>query len=264
MNELIDNPAKVLLVGEPATGKSTSMQGLTNHERVLYINTEIAKSLPYSHKFKEVKLSDPEYLEEALDRASVSNSFDTVVIDSLSCLMEHYFKANIYKQPKTRAFDMWEGYSMFLIELFEEQAVRCPKNMIFTSHSISDSKELADGSLVKTSKAAIKGSVGKKGVEYFFSTVCVTKVLPVSFLEKFADKTNLLNITEAEKNDGYKHVIQTRRDAGSIHEIIRAPVGMWSADETYIDSNAQLILDRIHKFYDVKPTAAAKTATTQS
>lgn len=49
----------------------------------------------------------------------------------------------------------------------------------------------------------------------------------------------MLDITEEEKELGFKHVFQTRLTKKSIGERLRSPMGMFSKEETYIDNDAQ-------------------------
>ena len=85
------------------------------------------------------------------------------------------------------------------------------------------------------------------GVEAAFTNVIATKCMPIT---KLADYSNpKLTITEDEELDGYKYVFQTRKIKGATGERIRAPMGMWSRSELYIDNSIQHVLDTIDEFY---------------
>ena len=69
-------------------------------------------------------------------------------------------------------------------------------------------------------------------------------------LENLKDySSDLLHITERDEELGYKHVIQTRLTKETVNERLRSPEDMWSKNETYIDGNVQLVLDRMNEFY---------------
>jgi hypothetical protein len=69
----------------------------------------------------------------------------------------------------------------------------------------------------------------------------------ISDLEGYSSP--LLNITDRERELGYKHVIQTRITKETVNERLRSPEDMWDASETFIDSNIQTVLDRMDEFY---------------
>ena len=66
-------------------------------------------------------------------------------------------------------------------------------------------------------------------------------------IEKYKNK--YLTITPDDETLGFKYVFQTRLTKESVHERIRGPIGMWSIDETFIDNNAQYLLDKLHEYY---------------
>ena len=74
-----------------------------------------------------------------------------------------------------------------------------------------------------------------------------TKKVPVKVLKNF--QNDLLVITEEEEELGFKHVFQTRLTKDSVGERIRSPMGMFSKEETYIDNNAQLLIQRLNEYY---------------
>ena len=66
-------------------------------------------------------------------------------------------------------------------------------------------------------------------------------------LEKY--KNALLTITEDDEDVGFKYVFQTRLTKDTVNERIRAPEGMWARNETFIDNDVSLVLNRIHEHY---------------
>ena len=67
-------------------------------------------------------------------------------------------------------------------------------------------------------------------------------------LEKY--NSDLLNITPQEEALGFKYVFQTMLTKETVNERIRGPLGMWLPNETFIDNNAQLVLDRLKQYYN--------------
>ncbi|MNE86862.1 hypothetical protein D3C80_1839960 [compost metagenome] len=56
-------------------------------------------------------------------------------------------------------------------------------------------------------------------------------------------------ITDEDKELGYKHVFQTRPTKTTTGERIRSPMGMFSRDQTFMDNDAQLLLDHLNRYY---------------
>lgn len=101
--------------------------------------------------------------------------------------------------------------------------------------------------MVMETKVPVKGSLKNNGIEAYFSTVISTKKVSLKTLENY--QSALLNITEEEEMLGFKYCFQTKLTKETLQERIRSPIGMWSNAETYIDNNAQLVLDRLHDYY---------------
>jgi len=93
----------------------------------------------------------------------------------------------------------------------------------------------------------IKGALKNNGVESYFSTVVATKKVALTTLEDY--ENDLLNITEQDELLGYKHVFQTQLTKQTIGERIRSPMGMFTRSETFIDNDAQRLLDHLHSYY---------------
>src|SRR5690606_10212726 len=93
----------------------------------------------------------------------------------------------------------------------------------------------------------VKGALKNNGIEAYFSTVVVAKKVPIKELEKYGNK--MLEITEEEKELGYKHVFQTRITQKTTGFRIRSPMGMFSKEQTYVDNDCQKLLDHLTEFY---------------
>jgi hypothetical protein len=96
-------------------------------------------------------------------------------------------------------------------------------------------------------KVKVKGSLMNNGIEAYFCNVVACKKVPIKSLENY--KNDLLTFTPEEEALGYKYVYQTKLTKETVHESIRGPLGLWDVSETYIDNDAQLLLDRLHEYY---------------
>ena len=79
----------VLVMGIPASGKTLSLRNLKNPEGVLYLNFD-GKGLPFKSKFKEIKVEDVAETLNYLDAVSERDDIHTVVLDTLTYMMDQY------------------------------------------------------------------------------------------------------------------------------------------------------------------------------
>ena len=93
----------------------------------------------------------------------------------------------------------------------------------------------------------IKGALKNNGVEAYFSTVVASKKMAIKELEKFG--SDLLTITDEERELGFKHVFQTRITKNTVGERIRSPMGLFTKEQTYMDNDAQALLSHLRRFY---------------
>ena len=84
------NDFLVLISGESASGKSASLLNLENPEGVLYLCTEAGKKLPFRSKFLEKVVTDPLQIPDAFDHAEGMENIHTIVVDSVTFLLEQY------------------------------------------------------------------------------------------------------------------------------------------------------------------------------
>lgn len=231
----------VLICGRSGSGKSTCLRDLQNPEGVMYLNCE-GKPLPFSSKFYELTVTEPEQVFEALTAAESMANIHTVVIDSLTFLMEMFeTKRVINAQNGMKA---WADYGAFIKTLCLDYLNKCTKNVIVLAHI---GTIYNDQDMVAETKVSVKGAIGKtNGVESYFTTVLYTKVVD---LAKLTEQTPLLNITPKDKKRGCKHVFQTMLLKGSTQESIKSPDGLFDLNEIYIDNNAQFVIDRLKEFY---------------
>lgn len=84
------NDQLVLLVGKSAAGKSAALRNIKDPEGVMYLNCESNKRLPFPAKFKQFSITDPLQVEEAFQAAEGMDDIHTIVIDSLTYLMDMF------------------------------------------------------------------------------------------------------------------------------------------------------------------------------
>lgn len=252
--EWINNPNKksmtqqvndnlVLLCGKSATGKSASLRDIKKPEGVLYLNCESGKKLPFRTKFIQKIVTDPLQVYEGLDWAEKQPEIHTVVIDSLSFLLEMF--ESVYVINSANTMKAWGDYAQFFKNLMQQFVARSTKNVIFISHTADTMNE---AEMVMETKAPVKGSLKGTGLEAYFTVVVYAKKVPLKALKDY--KSDLLTITPEEEALGYKYVYQCRLTRDTVNERIRGPMGLWDTNETYVDNNMQLVLDRLHEYYE--------------
>lgn len=232
----------LLVSGKSATGKSLSLMNLKKPEGVIYLGCESNKALPFPAKFKQLTVTDPMQVYQAFTEAETLPDVHTIVIDSLSYLMDMY--ESVYVLTSTDGRRAWGDYAQFFKKLMQQYIASSTKNVIFLAHTsdIYNESELIVETMVK-----VKGSLMNQGIESYFTTVIGTKKVPLKKLEHY--ESNMLNITEEEEMLGFKYVYQTKLTKDTVNERVRAPLGMWTTKETYIDNDLQLVLDRLHNYY---------------
>lgn len=95
-------------------------------------------------------------------------------------------------------------------------------------------------------KIPIKGSLAKNGLEAFFSIIVMARTIPV---KKLTEENDLLNISKREQATGFKYVFQTLKTKDTTGTRIRGPMDLWQDEETFIDNNAQQVLDILDEHY---------------
>jgi len=237
------NDHLILICGESSTGKSASLSFLDNPEGVVYLNCEAGKKLPFQSKFKEVIVTDPYVVETAFTQAEEHSEIHTIIIDSLTFLMDMY--ESLYVIGSTNTMKAWSDYAQFFKNLMQQRVAPSSKNVIFTAHTLATLNELE---MVMEKKIPIKGALKNNGVEAYFSTIVSAKKLPLTKLDPY--QNSLLTVNPEEEMLGYKYVYQTRVTKETVNERIRSSMGMWSINETYIDNNAQFLLNKLHEYYN--------------
>lgn len=246
-NEGLDSSAindqLVMITGFPSTGKSASLEAIPNQERVLYCNTESGKRLPFRSKFMEQKIVDPttvyDLFQQCIDNPEL---VDGAIVDSLTFLMdlvESHYVINTNNTQKG-----WQNFQQYFKRLMQYYVPIFPGFVIFTAHL----KEVYDASTQEMrTMVPVKGSLKENGLEAYFSTIVEARTLPIKALEGI--ESDLLTITDEEREIGYKHVFQTRKTKDTVGTRIRSPMRMFAPNEVFMDNNTHLLLQRLKAFY---------------
>ena len=237
------NDQLVLLVGKSATGKSASLMNIINPEGVMYLNCESGKKLPFRSKFKEFTITDPLQVYEAFTAAEEMDDVHTIVVDSLTYLMDMY--ESVYVLNAQNTMKAWGDFAQFFKHLMQEYVAKSSRNVVFTAHTLDT---LNEAEMVMETKVPVKGSLKNNGIESYFSVVIASKKLPLRNLSDY--KSELLTITPQEEALGFKYVYQTQITKETVNERIRGPLMLFSVEETFIDNNIQLVFDRLQEYYN--------------
>lgn len=216
--------------------------GLENPEGVMYLNCEAGKRLPFRSKFKQYTITDPLQVYEAFDAAETMDGIHTIVVDSLTYLLDMY--ESVHVLPSTNTMQAWGQFSQYYKTLMQQHVARSTKKVIFLAHT-SDS--LNENEMIMETKVPVKGALKNNGIESYFTVVIASKKVPLKNLKDY--KSDLLNITPEEEALGYKYVFQTKLTKDTVNERLRGPLGLFETPETYIDNNMQLVLNRLKEYY---------------
>lgn len=248
MTDVAVNDNLVLVVGESATGKSACLRNLS--ERTLYLNCESGKKLPFREKFrKSIVITEPYQVYQGFEWAQGRDDVDNIVIDGFNYLMDMFESQYIVGAEDSRAG--WQQYAEFVRNLMQQHVATSDKNVIFTAHTRTTYNE---STLSMETKVPIKGALANQGIESFFSLIVSTKKEKLKALEAY--ENDLLQITPRDKGVGYKHVFQTLITADTVQERMRGPMGMFDDNETFIDNDINLVLNRCREYYGTDAAAA--------
>jgi len=240
-NAINDN--LILICGPAAAGKSASLMNLRDPEGVMYLNCESGKKLPFPNKFRKYTITDPYEIYEAFGAAESNPVIHTIVIDSLTYMMDMFESVHVLTSQNT--MNAWSAFQQFFKNLMQQHVAKSSKNVIFTAHT---QHLLNENDMVMETKVPVKGALKNNGIESYFSTVLAAKRMPVKKLKDFDNA--MLTITEDNEIDGFKYVFQTKLTKDTINERIRAPIGMFKRNETYIDNDVQVVLDHFKTYYE--------------
>jgi prolyl-tRNA editing enzyme YbaK/EbsC (Cys-tRNA(Pro) deacylase) len=239
------NDQLILIAGFSGEGKSASLRNIRNQESWVYLNCEAGKRLPFKNKFNNVRVTDPYEVWSYFDECIANkDQVAGIIIDSSTFLMDMFESTYVLNSANT--MQAWGQYAQYFKVLMQQKVTQFGKPVIIIAHLLD---ELDEKSMEVKTKVPVKGSLKNNGIEAYFSTVVVAKKVPVKELEKFGSK--LLDITEEEKELGYKHVFQTRPTKQTTGYRVRSPMGMFDKAETFIDNDAQKLLDHLNEFYGI-------------
>lgn len=232
----------VLISGVSNTGKSASLRNIVNQDQWMYLNTESGKRLPFANNFDAHTITDPYQIHDGFEFAIGDPDIKGIIVDSLTFLMDMFNTKYIYNAADGRA--AWADYQQFFKKMLFELVPTFDRPVVFTAHTRSELDEEA-GKIITS--VPIQGALKNVGVESFFSTIVSTKVVSLKDLEAY--QNDMLNITEDDELLGFKYVFQTRLTKKTIGERIRSPMGFFSAKETFIDNDVQVLLNHLNTCY---------------
>lgn len=246
MSSIEQNDQLALIVGYSSAGKTASLRNIRNQHKWLYLITEAGKRCSVRNRFKSFKIEEPSQVFEAFDYALQEESVDGVIVDSLTYLMDMYETQLVL--PSANKMNAWSDYNQFFKILMQQKVVSLNKPVLMTAHVLDQYDEK---SLEMKTYVPIKGALKNTGIESYFSTVVAAKRKTIKELEPY--KNSMLTITDEEAALGFKYVFQTKLTKSSTGERIRSPLDMFSTNETFIDNDAQLLLDHLVKYYETSP-----------
>lgn len=236
------NDHLVLVGGKSSTGKSASLMSLENPSGVMYLNCEAGKRLPFKADFRQFTITDPMQILEAFDAAESKPDIHTIVIDTLTYLLDMYESTYIYNNANGQK--AWGDFFQYFKTLMQDKVAKSTKKVIFLAHTLETMNE---SEMVVETKVPVKGALKNNGIESYFSCVIATKKVTLKTLKDYPN--GLLVITAEEESLGFKYVYQTKLTKETVGERIRSPLGMWTTKETFIDNNMQLVMNRLHEYY---------------
>ena len=237
------NDNLVLLCGKSACGKSASLMGLENPEGVIYLNCEAGKKLPFKSKFKQLIITDPLQIYQAFEEAENMPTVHTIVVDTLTYLLDMY--ESTYVLNAANGMKAWGDFAQYFKVLMQQHVAKSTKNVIFLAHTADTFNE--SESIIET-KVPVKGSLKGNGLESYFSVVICAKKVTLKSLKDY--KSDLLTITPEEEALGFKYVYQCKLTRDTVGERLRGPLGLFTTQETFIDNNLQLVLNKLRNYYD--------------
>ena len=240
----MNNNHLVLVSGKSSSGKSASLLDIIKPEGVMYLNCENGKKLPFKSKFKELTVTDPDQVYQAFEEAEKMPDVHTIVIDTLTYLMDMYESTKVLTSSDTMR--AWGQYAQYMKVLMSQVVAKSTKNVVFLAHT---SDILNESEMINETMVKVKGSLMNQGIESFFTCVISTKKVTLNKLDGKVAKSALFKLTPEDEANGFKYVFQTRLTKETVNERIRSPMGMWDIKETYIDNNLQNVINRLHKYY---------------
>ena len=171
------NDNVILVSGFSKTGKSASLINLNDPTGVMYLNAE-DKRLPFKSEFMEFTITDPLQVYEAFVHAETLPDVHTIIIDSLTFLMDMY--ESLYVIPSTNTMKSWSDFAQYFKNLRQQYVAKSTKNVIFLAHLEDIFNETE---MIMQTKVPIKGALKKNGIESYFTDVISTKKITLKDLK---------------------------------------------------------------------------------
>jgi hypothetical protein len=240
------NSKSLLICGESGSGKSFSLMNMRDQKGILYINCEGGKPLPFKNGFKQITIEDPQEIFGLLDaiESDETKRYHTVVIDTVSFMMNRYESLHVIGAASTMAG--WANYGQFFPKLIYEYIANRRVFVIMLGHleaTLNNETGHTDY------KVPVKGALQKNGLEAFFTTVINCRKVGLKDILKDSEEGPLLKITDRDRSLGYMHVFQTRTVKSTVGDRIRSPWALFQDNETYINNDAQVVVDRLMEYY---------------
>ncbi len=211
----------LLIVGKSSTGKSSSLRNL-DFDKTVLINAE-AKTPPF-RKFKTLmKHIYPENTQQILNgmhQMEEEKEKLTIVIDSISMLMDMYYAENIKDASNSMAG--WSHYKDYFLELINF-AKRSKHNYVFTALA---KDTYNDKEMITETFASVQGSLFKM-IESHFSVVLHTVVV--------------------DEEGELKHKFITNKDVANKGLSCKSPMEMF--EHKYIDNDVVKAFHTMEEYY---------------
>lgn len=235
------NEHLALICGKSGSGKSASLRNLRDPESVLYLNCEAGKRLPFPAKFVQKTVTNPHQVTKAFEWAEEQDHIKVIIVDTLTFWLDMYISQYVKTATDGRA--AWGNFAEFFKSAMQVHVAKSTKKVIFLAHTLDVYNETA---MVMETAVPVSGSLKNQGIEAYFSLVLMCRKVKV---EDLVEGSPCLNISEREKALGFKHVYQTEVTKDTLNTRIRGPMLMWADNETFIDNDIQMVIDRMDSYY---------------
>lgn len=236
------NEHLALICGKSGSGKSASLRNLRDPESVLYLNCEAGKRLPFPAKFVQKTVTNPNQVKEAFAWAEKQDEIKVIIVDTLTFWLDMYISQYVRTAVDGRA--AWGNFAEFFRSTMQVDVAKSSKKVIFLAHVLDVYNETA---MVMETAIPVAGSLKNQGIEAYFSMVLMCQKIK---LDDLTEENDLLKITDREKVVGFKHVFQTQVTKDTINTRIRGPMMLWGDNETFIDNDIQMVIDRLDSYYN--------------
>lgn len=234
------HPLLIVIGGWPTAGKTMATKTLRNQDKWFFGNIE-QKQIPFRNSFKAIDISDTAVFKRFLANVKPLTDIEGTIFDGMDMYLDKWENENV--KGSGNGLASWAEYQENATNIIQKEFRQCKRDVILTWHYISVTDEKT--ALPKDS-LAMKGGMGKKGAEAYFTNIFTAKCMDLVDLLPY--QNDLLHITPDDEARGFKHVLQTQKTKDTRNEPTRTLDGAFSIKETYVDCDIQQVLDRLHKF----------------